>query len=144
MTDEFDFSNARPDELRSIIIASTIIDKRNSALLKAAKAAWAQDHDGGDIEDCNFNGMDAGTITLTRGRNSWEQRNYPKPEAMTDEFLENLIHAHGGELPPGVEYKPGRPQTVTLRLPRGFVNKAFQADQIANTLKLLEGNSNEQ
>lgn len=116
--------------------------------------------------------MDAGTITLTRGgdggyavkdplayadclhdmkeplaggRNSWEQRNYPKPEAMTDEFLENLIRAHGGELPPGVEFKPGRPQTVTLRLPRGFVNKAFQADQIANTLKLLEGNNtNEQ
>ena len=116
--------------------------------------------------------MDAGTITLTRGgdggyavkdplayadflhdmkeplaggRNSWEQRTYPKPEAMTDEFLENLIRAHGGELPPGVEYKPGRPQTVTLRLPRGFVNKAFQADQIANILKLLEGNNtNEQ
>lgn len=115
MSDEFDFSNTRPDELRAIIIASTIIDKRNSALLKAAKAAWAQDHDGGDIEDCNFNGMDAGSITLTRGgdggytvkdplayadclhdmkeplaggRNSWEQRNYPKPEAMTDEFLE--------------------------------------------------------
>ncbi len=170
MSSDFDFSALRPDELRSAMVMLQTVSQRSGAALKAAKAEWARAHDGGDVEDCMFNGETAGSITLTKGaegkyevtdpvayanvlcdiglvlsggRKAWEKVNWPRPEAVKSAFIDQLVREHGGELPDGVEYKPGRAPTVTLRLARGFADKAFDSIQLGNTMKLIGGSNNE-
>lgn len=166
MVDEFDFSIMRPDELRNAIVMLQTLTVRATSALKAAKNEWARNHDSGDMEDITVGGENAGNITLTRGseggykvvdpvayanvlcdieaylsggRKAWEKVNYPRSEAMREKFIDQLVRDHGGEVPDGVEYKPGRPQTVTLRLARGVTDKAFTVQQLDNTMRLIGG-----
>lgn len=166
MVDEFDFSAMRSDELRSAIVMLQALHQRAASALKAAKNEWARAHDSGDMEDITVNGENAGNITLTKGseggykvvdpvayanvlcdieahvsggKKAWEKVNYPRAEAMKEKFIDQLVRDHGGEVPDGVEYKSGRAQTVTLRLARGFADKAFNIQQIDNTLRLIGG-----
>lgn len=53
---------------------------------------------------------------LDGGYPAVEEKWMPKPEACTDKYLDALIHAHGGEVPAGVEYKEGRAATVVVSL----------------------------
>lgn len=48
-----------------------------------------------------------------------------------------MIRDHGGELPDGVEWKPGRPGVVTFRSTRGFVDKLFSAELAPTVMRLL-------
>lgn len=166
MSSDFDFSAMRPDELRSAIVVLQTVSQRAASALKAAKGEWARAHDGGDVEDVTLDGEDAGSITLTKGseggyrvvdpvayanvlcdieaylsggRKAWEKVNYPRPEAMKEKYIDQLVRDHGGEVPDGVEYKPGRAQTVTLRLVRGFVDRPFDVQRLNNAMRLIGG-----
>lgn len=153
-----------PDQLREHIGILTAINKRSGEILKIAKDAWARDHDGGDRETVKAAGIDAGEISLGKGgdgkyvvtdekaygallhdndfvipggRPAAEQAWMPRPEAMSQRYLEDLIADHGGELPDGVEYKPARAATVTFRATRGFTDKMFSAELAPRIMRLM-------
>ena len=54
--------------------------------------------------------------TLPGGYPAVEQKWIPRKEACENTYLTELIRAHGGEIPNGVEYKPGRAATVVVKL----------------------------
>ena len=54
-----------------------------------------------------------------------------------------MIADNGGELPPGVEFKPGRAQTVTFRITRGFVDKAFTSEIAPKMFQMLTSTKEE-
>lgn len=170
-TPEYDFSSLRPDELNSTIAGLTALNKRSAEALKAAKEEWTRSHDGGDSEHAQFGGIDAGEISLSKGTEGKyvivDERAYgamlhdnqylipgetaaaeavwmPRPEAKTQAYLKDMIADHGGELPPGVEFKPGRAQTVTLRTTRGFVEKVFTGELAPRIFKMLTSNLEEE
>lgn len=162
ITDLYDTLPA--DQIRANIGMLTAINKRSGEILKIAKAAWAHDHDGGDSETVNIAGVEAGELTLGKGGNGkyavTDERAYgallhdndfvipggqpaaeqvwmPRREAMDQKYLEDMIRDHGGELPDGVEYKPGRPGVVTFRSTRGFVDKVFSAELAPTIIRLM-------
>ena len=67
----------------------------------------------------------------------------PRPEAKSEAYLKNMIADHDGELPPGVEFKPGRAQTVTLRTTKGFVDKAFTSEIAPKMFQMLTSTKEE-
>lgn len=167
---EYDFSNVRDDELNSTIAGTTALNKRSGEVLKAAKEEWRRRHDGGDEEHAVFAGLDAGEISLSKGTEGHyvvvDERAYgamlhdsrflipggndaaeavwmPRPEAKSQAYLKDMIADHGGELPPGVEFKPGRAQTVTLRTTRGFVDKAFTSEIVPKMFQMLTSTKEE-
>lgn len=169
-TPEYDFSDLRPDELNSTIAGLTALNKRSAEALKAAKEEWRRSHDGGDKEYATFAGLDAGEISLSKGTEGHyvvvDERAYgamlhdsrflipggndaaeavwmPRPEAKSEAYLKNMIADHDGELPPGVEFKPGRAQTVTLRTTRGFVDKAFTSEIAPKMFQMLTSTKEE-
>lgn len=167
---EYDFSSLRPDELNSTIAGLTALNKRSAEALKAAKEEWRRSHDGGDNERAVFAGLDAGEISLSKGTEGHyvvvDERAYgamlhdseflipggkaaaedvwmPRPEAKSEAYLKDMISDHDGELPPGVEFKPGRAQTVTLRTARGFVDKAFTSEIAPKMFRMLTATKEE-
>lgn len=167
---EYDFSDLRPDELNSTIAGLTALNKRSDEALKAAKEEWRRSHDGGDEERAVFAGLDAGEISLSKGTEGHyvvvDERAYgamlhdsrflipggndaaeavwmPRPEAKSEAYLKNMIADHDGELPPGVEFKPGRAQTVTFRAARGFVDKAFTSEIAPKMFRMLTATKEE-
>ena len=111
-----------------------------------------------------FAGLDAGEISLSKGTEGHyevvDERAYgamlhdskflipggkaaaedvwmPRPEAKSEAYLKDMIADHDGELPPGVEFKPGRAQAVTFRTAKGFVDKAFTSEIAPKMFKML-------
>lgn len=162
ITEKYD--NTSPDQLRADLAVLTAINKRSGEILKIIKTAWEHDHDGGDKETVNIAGIEAGEISLGKGGNGkytvTDERAYgallhdndfmipggkpaaeqvwmPRREAMDAKYLKDMIRDHGGELPDGVEWKPGRPGVVTFRSTRGFVDKLFSAELAPTIMRLL-------
>lgn len=171
MSEEFNFSNKRPDELRASVIALTAFNKRSGNALKAAKEAFMHDRDGGSSENVSFAGMDAGEISVSKGTEGHyevvDERAYgaclhdneylipggksaaedvwmPREEAKSQAYLRDMVEDHGGELPPGVVWKNGRAQTVTVRLQRGFVDKMFTTEITRQVFGMLSASPEEQ
>lgn len=68
----------------------------------------------------------------------------PCPEACTPDFLDELIRAHDGEIPKGVEYKNGRGSVTTVKLDRDYANSPLELKGIINPVTLqLEAGKNE-
>lgn len=84
------------------------------------------------------------TTTLIPGGNDAAEAVWmPRPEAKSEAYLKDMIADHGGELPPGVEFKPGRAQTVTFRAARGFVDKAFTSEIAPKMFRMLTATKEE-
>lgn len=79
--------------------------------------------------------------TLDDGRDAWYTTIMPCDEACMPDFLDELIRAHGGEIPKGVEYKNGRGPVVTVKLDRNYANEALDVKEIAKVaaLQIKEG-----
>ena len=77
------------------------------------------------------------------GQPAAEQVWMPRREAMDAKYLEDMIRDHDGELPDGVEWKPGRPGVVTFRSTRGFVDKLFSAELAPTVMRLLLADGSE-
>lgn len=162
ITEKYD--NTSPDQLRADLAVLTAINKRSGEILKIIKTAWEHDHDGGDKETVNIAGVEAGEISLGKGGDGTykvtderaygallhdndfmipggqpaaEQAWMPRPEAMDQKYIADMVTNHGGELPDGVEYKAGRPATVTFRAAKGFVDKMFSTELAAETMRML-------
>ena len=68
----------------------------------------------------------------------------PREEAKSQAYLRDMIEDNGGELPAGVDWKNGRAQTVTVRLPRGFVDKMFTTESTQQVFGMLTASPEEQ
>lgn len=168
---EYDFSNLRDDTLKANIAALTSLGKRQTEVLKAMKDEWLRRTDGGDSEHVSFAGMDAGEISVGKGTEGHyevvDERAYgaylhdneylipggkaavedvwmPREEAKSQAYLRDMIEDNGGELPAGVDWKNGRAQTVTVRLPRGFVDKMFTTEITQQVFGMLAASPEEQ
>lgn len=76
-------------------------------------------------------------VTMLGGMPAAVKRWVPESEATTQDFLERLVRNAGGELPPGVEVRRGRAATVTVRLERGVVTRAWTAQGIRDAVRLI-------
>lgn len=158
------YSQMRPDEQNKYIGGIAGIVKRATDVFKIVKDEWAHDHDGGDKETVNIGSLEAGEISLSKGTEgkyvvtdpkkygallhdcgftipggqpAAEQAWMPRQEAMDQQYIEDMVADHGGELPDGVEYKAGQPATVTFRAAKGFVDKMFSTELAAETMRML-------
>lgn len=161
MSDEYDYSNLRPDELLARMAGLAVLQKRIDTALKAMKSEYQRNHDAGmPGENARFGGMDAATVSVSgdgegryvvddplayadflahygfdcEGQPSYHTVNYPTVTAMGGAFLERLIREHGGAIPDGVSWHAGRKGTVTIRLNKGVSEHAFDRSLLANTV----------
>lgn len=165
---EDQLSNLSAHELYAVIATLTKWTKRIDNTLKTAKNVWANNADAGTTEDLRFNNKTVGTISISKGseghyvvndprkyaailrqiqwtlddgRDAWYETIMPRDEALEPHFLEELIRAHDGEIPQGVEYKNGRSAVVTVRLDRSYNSEPLELNGIINpaTLEIEEG-----
>lgn len=165
---EDQLSNLSAHELYAVIATLTKWTKRIDNTLKTAKNVWADQVDAGTTEDLRFNNKTVGTISISKGseghyvvndprkyaailrqiqwtlddgRDAWYTTIMPCDEACTPDFLDELIRAHGGEVPKGVEYKNGRSSVVTVKLDRDYANSALDVKEMAKVamLQIEEG-----
>lgn len=165
---EDQLSQLSPRELYAVIATLTKWTKRIDNTLKTAKNVWANNADAGTTEDLRFNNKTVGTISISKGseghyvvndprkyaailrqiqwtlddgRDAWYETIMPRDEALEPHFLEELIRAHDGEIPQGVEYKNGRSAVVTVRLDRSYNSEPLELNGIINpaTLEIEEG-----
>lgn len=143
-------------ELKTYLAGLQKIGLIQGRLMKAAKAEAQRRRIGLTVADhAYFDGEQVGTILATHDgkgeykvtdpvayanvlhdidaripgdRPAWQEAWYPRPEAMTGAYLEDLIREHGGEIPAGVEYKPGRAGTITIRLDRAFAHSPLTVE----------------
>lgn len=164
MQDRLDMT---PDwQLKREIGLLKLLAKRIDMELKPRIHAWEArpDHEQGMTEDISGAGGTVGTIAIGRdqpdrlevtdpvafggwlaahqvtmlgGMPAAVKRWVPESEAMSQEFLARLVHNAGGELPPGVEVRRGRAATVTVRLERGVVTRAWTAQGLADAVRLI-------
>lgn len=52
---------------------------------------------------------------IAGGLDAWEDRPVARPEACTNNYLRTVVENNGGELPDGVDIRPGRPATVVYK-----------------------------
>lgn len=168
---EDQLSQLSPRELYAVIATLTKWTKRIDNTLKTAKNVWANNADAGTTEDLRFNNKTVGTISISKGsegyyivkdpkayaailkqiqwtlddgRDAWYTTIMPCPEACTPDFLDELIRAHDGEIPKGVEYKNGRGSVTTVKLDRDYANSPLELKGIINPVTLqLEAGKNE-
>lgn len=128
--------------------------------LKLAKKEYERYNDPGSKEDLRFNNTTVGTIsirkgsegryivkdpkayasvlkqiqwTLDDGRDAWYTTIIPCDEACKPDFLDELIRAHDGEIPKGVEYKNGTTSTVNVCLNGTYANSTPDLKEILKT-----------
>lgn len=79
--------------------------------------------------------------TLDDGRDAWYTTIMPCEEACKPDFLDELIRAHDGEIPKGVEYKNGTSSTVKVVLNHDYATSALDIKEIlkTNILQIEEG-----
>lgn len=165
---EEQFSNLSDHDLFAVIATLAKWSKRIESALKAAKNEYARYMDSGTSEELRFNNKTVGTISISKGsegyyivkdpkayaailkqiqwtlddgRDAWYTTIMPCDEACTPDFLDELIRAHDGEVPKGVEYKNGRGSVTTVKLDRDYANSPLELKGIINpvTLQLEEG-----
>lgn len=78
------------------------------------------------------------------GKSAAEDVWMPREEAKSQAYLRDMVEDHGGELPPGVVWKNGRAQTVTVRLQREFVDKMFTTEITRQVFGMLSASPEEQ
>lgn len=154
---EEQLSNLGARELYAVISTLTKWEKRIGSTLKTAKNVWANQADAGTTEELRFNNKTVGTIsirkgsigryvvkdpkayaailkqiqwTLDDGRDAWYTTIMPCDEACKPDFLDELIRAHGGEVPKGVEYKNGSSASVAVSLNDGYANSTLDVREI--------------
>lgn len=52
---------------------------------------------------------------IAGGLDAWEERAVARPEACTNNYLRTVVENNGGELPDGVDIRPGRAATVVYK-----------------------------
>lgn len=155
---DYDYSSLTPDILLAHMAALTILKKRVDRALGAAKTEYLRTHNAGDpAEGAVLDGVDAATVTVKadgegryeasdplayadflahygidcEGQPAYTTVNYPTEGALRPRFLERLIREHGGEVPDGVVFRPGRAGGVTVTLGRGVADRAWSASSLA-------------
>lgn len=165
---EEQFSNLSDHDLYAVIATLTKWSKRIESTLKAAKNEYARQRNSGDSDELRFNNTTVGTISMSKGyegyyvvkdpkayaailkqiqwtlddgRDAWYTTIMPCEEACKPDFLDELIRAHAGEIPKGVEYKNGRGSVVTVKLDRNYASEPLELKGIINpvTLQIEEG-----
>lgn len=165
---EEQLSSLSDHDLFALIATLTKWSKKLDNALKLAKNEYARYMDSGTSEDLRFNNKTVGTISMSKGsegyyivkdpkayaailkqiqwtlddgRDAWYTTIMPCDEACKPDFLDELIRAHDGEIPKGVEYKNGRGSVVTVKLDREYANSPLELKGIINpvTLQLEEG-----
>ena len=165
---EEQLSNLSDHDLYAVIATLAKWSKRIETALKLAKNEYARQRDSGDRDELRFNNQTAGEISISKGsegyyivkdpkayaailkqiqwtlddgRDAWYTTIMPCAEACTPDFLDELIRAHDGEIPKGVEYKNGRASVVTVKLDRDYSNSVLDVKEIAKVaaLQLEEG-----
>lgn len=160
---EEQFSNLNDHDLYAVIATLTKWSKRIESVLKTAKNEYARQRDSGDSDELRFNNKTVGTISISKGsegyyvvkdpkayaailkqiqwtlddgRDAWYTTIMPCDEACTPDFLDELIRAHDGEVPKGVEYKNGRGSVTTVKLDRDYANSPLELKGIINPVTL--------
>lgn len=168
---EEQLSNLSDHDLYAVIATLAKWSKRIETALKLAKNEYARWRDSGDRDELRFNNKTAGEISISKGsegyyivkdpkayaailkqiqwtlddgRDAWYTTIMPCDEACTPGFLDELIRAHNGEIPKGVEYKNGRASVVTVKLDRDYANSALGVKEMAKVAMLqIEEGKNE-
>ena len=165
---EEQLSNLSDHDLYAVIATLAKWGKRIDNALKTAKSTYLHQRDSGDRDELRFNNKTAGEISISKGnegyyivkdpkayaailkqiqwtlddgRDAWYTTIMPCDEACMPDFLDELIRAHGGEIPKGVEYKNGRGSVVTVKLDRNYANEALDVRELLplSTLQIKEG-----
>lgn len=165
---EEQLSNLSNHDLYAVIATLAKWSKRIEAALKTAKSTYLHQRDSGDRDELRFNNTTVGKIsirkgsigryvvkdpkayaailkqiqwTLDDGRDAWYETIMPCEEACTPDFLDELIRAHAGEIPKGVEYKNGTSASVAVSLNDGYANSALDIREIVKVavLQIEEG-----
>lgn len=165
---EEQLSNLSDRELLTRIAITTKALKQLDNNLKLLKKEYERYNDPGASEDLRFNNTTVGTISITKGstghyivkdpkayaailkqiqwalddgRDAWYTTIMPCPEACTPDFLDELIRAHDGEIPKGVEYKNGTSSAVKVVLNHDYASSILDVKEIlkTNILQIEEG-----
>lgn len=168
ITFEEQLSSLSDHELLAVIAALTKWKNRFDNHLKLAKKEYERYNDPGAREDIRLNNTTVGEIsirkgsegryivkdpkayaavlkqiqwTLDDGRDAWYTTIMPCDEACKPDFLDELIRAHDGEIPKGVEYKNGSSASTTISLNGDYAKSALDLKEIlkTNILQIEEG-----
>lgn len=168
---EFDYSGMNEQNLRQTIGALQVLQKRVNGAFKAAKDEYLRSHDDtDDAEHVMVDGQPGGTISVQRGgigqyvvddpvaygrflaehgidlgpdMPATRTVDYPQDAAMEPKWLQTLVEAHGGEIPDGVKYRPGRSGGVIVRLDKGVADRPMRIEPLADTIRMLAGQPDE-
>lgn len=160
------------DEAAVTAVKIAWLESRLKEAKEAFRVDWKRGHDDNDTKDVYVDGEKVATITVGRdgvgeykvtdpvaygnvlhdiqakvpgGKNAWERVNHPRKEAASDKYLRQLIADHQGEIPDGVEYKPGRRGGVTIRLEQSIKDRPLTVDSTRTVVGLLtKGETDEQ
>lgn len=160
ITFEDQLSSLSDTELLAVIATLSKCTKQLENNLKLAKKEYERYNDPGAREDLRLNNTTVGEISITKGsegryivkdpkayaavlkqiqwtlddgRDAWYTTIMPCDEACKPDFLDELIRAHDGEIPKGVEYKNGTTATVKVALNHDYANSALDLKEILKT-----------
>lgn len=168
ITFEEQLSRLSDTELLAVIATLAKCQKRVGTYLNLAKNEYERYNDPGAREDLRLNNTTIGEISITKGsegryivknpkayaavlkqiqwtlddgRDAWYTTIMPCEEACKPDFLDELIRAHDGEIPKGVEYKNGTTATVKVVLNHDYATSALDIKEIlkTNILQIEEG-----
>lgn len=135
--------NLTPTELAQALAVLKNIQEHIKPLERVLRDTYTSTHTDADHSTVRVNGQPVAELSMTRegigtyvvrdetaygavlhdieatlpgGYPAVEQKWIPCKEACENTYLTELIRAHGGEIPNGVEYKPGRAATVVVKL----------------------------
>lgn len=159
-TFEEQLSSLSDRELLTRIAITAKVLKQLDNNLKLLKKEYERYNDPGASEDLRFNNTTVGEISITKGsegryivkdpkayaavlkqiqwtlddgRDAWYTTIMPCEEACKPDFLDELIRAHDGEIPKGVEYKNGTSSTVKVVLNHDYATSALDIKEILKT-----------
>lgn len=161
-------SNFNDHDLYAAIATTAKVAKQTKEAFEILKNEYARRRDSGDRDELRFNNKTNGEISISKGsegyyivkdpkayaavlkqiqwtlddgRDAWYTTIMPCEEACKPDFLDELIRAHDGEIPKGVEYKNGRGSIVTVKLDRNYARSPLDIKEIlkTNILQIEEG-----
>lgn len=154
---EEQLSNLSDHDLYAVIATLAKWLSQLKEKLDKAKAEYARQRNSGDSDELRFNNQTVGKIsirkggtghyivkdpkayaailkqiqwTLDDGRDAWYTTIMPCDEACKPDFLDELIRAHDGEIPKGVEYKKGSSASAAVSLNDGYANSTLDVREI--------------